>query len=197
MLQHIERRTFAVKRLEIRKQAAGPGTIAGHAAVFNSLSVNLGGFREKIDPGAFKRTIKESDIRALFNHDANQVLGRNKAATLRLTEDEQGLAIEIDPPDTQAARDLTVLIERGDVSQMSFGFRTITDRWETQGGEQIRTLEEVELFDVSPVTFPAYPDTDVAMRAEIAAEGQAKLQSQPEGRAIAALNRELDLAEAE
>ena len=197
MVQHLERRAFAIDNLEIRKQAAGPGTIAGHAAVFNSLSVNLGGFREKIDPGAFKRTIKESDIRALFNHDANQVLGRNKAATLRLTEDEQGLAIEIDPPDTQAARDLTVLIERGDVSQMSFGFRTITDRWETQGGEQIRTLEEVDLFDVSPVTFPAYPETDVALRAEIAAEGRAKLQSQPEGRSIAALNRELDLAEAE
>lgn len=139
------------------------GKITGYAAVFNSLSGDLGGFREQIKPGAFANTLN-ADVRALWNHDANIVLGRTTAGTLTLREDNHGLAIEIDPPDTQQARDLMVSITRGDISQMSFGFYTKGDEWEKRDGENIRTLTEVELFDVSPVTYPAYTDTSVGLR---------------------------------
>lgn len=161
-----ERRAFGA---EIRIDGGGdaePSRIVGHAAVFNALSEDLGGFREKIAPGTFAKTIKADDIRALFNHDSAFVLGRNKAGTLDLEEDREGLAISIDPPDTTFARDLLVSIERGDISQMSFGFRTVSDEWADQDKQTpVRTLTEVRLLDVSPVTFPAYPQTDVALRA--------------------------------
>ena len=163
----MERRNFIVDELRVIRAKDGsdePAKIMGHAAVFNTLSEDLGWFREKIDPGAFAESIKEDDIRALFNHDPNFVLGRNKAGTLKLSEDDTGLAVEIAPPDTQVARDLLVSIERGDVSQMSFGFRTIDQAWEIVDEEDIRTLKKAKLFDVSPVTFPAYPETDVAVR---------------------------------
>lgn len=138
--------------------------IRGYAAVFNQWSEDLGGFREKIRPGAFSKTIKEADVRALFNHDPNYVLGRNKAGTLRLTEDDKGLEIEVDPPETQWARDLLISIDRGDINQMSFGFSTVKDEWGGDKGEATRELVEVKLFDVSPVTYPAYPQTVVGVR---------------------------------
>jgi len=152
--------------IELRVEGGDSPKIVGHAAVFNKWSEDLGGFREKIAPGAFTKTISEGDVRALFNHDPNFVLGRNKAGTLSLEEDKKGLKVSIDPPDTQWARDLTTSIERGDINQMSFGFRTVKDQWTTPktGNENKRELLEVELFDVSPVTFPAYPQTDVGVR---------------------------------
>ena len=146
--------------------------LVGHAAVFNVLSEKLFDFREKIAPGAFAESIAADDIRALWNHNTDMVLGRNRAkpaATLSLTEDAAGLAIEIDPPDTQAGRDARVSIARGDVSQMSFAFRTIKDQWEEVEGQDvplIRTLLKVKLFEVSPCTFPAYPGTDIGAREE-------------------------------
>ena len=157
-------RSFTVDELRAVQADGENKKIVGHAAVFNELSEDLGGFREKISPGAFKKTLKEADVRALWNHDSNYVLGRNKSGTLRLQEDEKGLAIEIDPPNTTWANDLMVSIDRGDVSQMSFGFRTVKDDFEKKNDEIIRILKEVELFDVSPVTYPAYPQTDVQMR---------------------------------
>jgi len=152
-------------RIEKREDGDSP-VLRGHAAVFDKLSLDLGGFREKISPGAFLRAIKEDDVRALFNHDPDHILGRTTNDTLRLSEDDEGLLSEIDMPDTTVGRDLTVSISRGDVDAMSISFLKIRDSWEEgEGGEpDIRTLEEVELFDVSPVTFPAYPDTDVALR---------------------------------
>lgn len=160
----IERRNFIVDELRIKKDDE-TRKIEGHAAVFDKLSEDLGFFREKIAPGAFKNADK-NDVRALFNHDPNFVLGRNTSGTLRLEEDKTGLKVEIDPPDTTFARDLAVSIERGDISQMSFGFRVVKEKWEhgKDGDLDIRTLTEVELFDVSPVTFPAYPQTDVGVR---------------------------------
>lgn len=142
--------------------------IAGHAAVFNRLSQDLGGFVERIAPGAFRKTIGEADVRALFNHDASLILGRSKAGTLYLEEDDRGLAYEVKIPDTSYGRDLMVSIERGDITQSSFGFRVIDDRWDrTDDGYPLRTLREVSLHngDVSPVTYPAYLDTEVATRA--------------------------------
>ena len=141
-----------------------PAMISGYAAVFNKLSEEMGCFREKILPGAFTKTIKNDDIRALVDHDSSRILGRNTAGTLALTEDDKGLKVDITPPDTSIGRDILVSIERGDVSGMSFGFQTINDEWNTVDGEEVRTLTEVKLFDVSPVTFPAYPDTSVAVR---------------------------------
>jgi len=148
----------------MEERDSSPPKIVGYAAVFNQLSEDLGGFREKISPGAFRKTIQEADIRALWNHDSNYVLGRNKSGTLKLEEDSHGLRIEITPPETTWAKDLITSMKRGDVDQMSFGFRTIKDRWENDGGRNIRTLLEVELFDVSPVTYPSYPQTEVQAR---------------------------------
>lgn len=168
----VERRTFDLTEMRVSRADGETPKITGHASVFNKLSENLGGFREKVAPGAFSKTIEESDIRALWNHNPDYVLGRNKSGTLALAEDKKGLAIEIEPPDAQWAKDLMETIKRGDVDQMSFSFVTIKDRWENkEGKDSIRTLEEVELFDVSPVTFPAYPQTDVNVRSVFAEAG--------------------------
>lgn len=163
-----EIRTFAVDGLKIERREGKAPRLEGHAAIFNALSEDLGGFREQIAPGAFADAIKSDDVRALFNHDSNYVLGRNLAGTLHLSEDARGLAIAIDLPDTQTIRDLVAApIERGDVSQMSFGFsaRPNGQNWaKDDEGRVVRTLTKVRLFDVSPVTFPAYRQTDVAVR---------------------------------
>lgn len=174
----VERRSFVVD--EFRIEGDEGKTIVGHAAIFNSLSEDLGGFREQIASGSFARAIGEDDVRALFNHDANLILGRNRAGTLKMSEDERGLKVEITPPDTVFANDLMKSIKRGDVTQMSFAFRVVKENWEHgEGGEpDIRTLQEVELFDVSPVTYPAYKQTDVGLRSleDIATEGRERLK---------------------
>jgi len=141
--------------------------MVGHAAVFGEPTDIGGWFREQIEPGAFKASIKKDDVRALFNHDPNFVLGRNKAKTLTLSEDEAGLKVSIEPPDTQFARDLAVSIDRGDINQMSFAFRVMEEEWimaEKPKDLDLRKIKKVQLFDVSPVTFPAYDGTDIAMR---------------------------------
>lgn len=162
MMAVVERR-FTTGEFEVRTTATGGVVVEGHAAVFNRYSQDLGGFVEQVAPGAFTKTIQEADVRALFNHDPNQVLGRNKAGTLRLSEDTLGLLYQVDLPDTSFARDLAVSMERGDVTQSSFGFRVMPngDDWSfTEGETPLRTLNELSLFDVSPVTYPAYLDAD-------------------------------------
>lgn len=161
----IERRVFDVAELRLDAEA-DTRTIRGYAAVFDAMSQPLFGFREVIRRGAFKKTVRESDIRALWNHDPNYVLGRKSARTLRLEEDEKGLLARIFPPNTTWASDLMQSIERGDVSQMSFGFQMVKERWMEAGkdGLPVRELLEVRLFDVSPVTFPAYQQTEVHVR---------------------------------
>ncbi len=176
----IERRAFPLAELRMEDRDGNPPRIVGHAAVFGRRSLPLGEsgadvIVEEIAPGAFTKTLREADVRALINHDPNLVLGRTKAGTLRLAEDDRGLAVSIDPPDTQAARDLVVSMRRGDISQMSFAFAPVRQQWakETAGGKtvHIRLLQEVRLYDVSVVTFPAYEDTDAQLRALQAAEG--------------------------
>ncbi len=150
---------------EIRTTAAGgKKKIVGYAAVFGKPSEDMG-FIEYIRPGAFKNAIGKSDARALFNHDKNTLpLGRQSAGTLMLREDATGLYYEITPPDTQGARDLMVSIDRGDVRESSFAFIVERDQWSTSNGKDIRTIWEVrEILDVSPVLYPAYPDTAVAL----------------------------------
>jgi HK97 family phage prohead protease len=168
MEPELERRSFTIREIRA-SEGDEPTVITGYAAVFNELSENLGGFYERIEQGAFAGTLESADVRALWNHDPNYPLGRTRAGTLELSEDETGLAFKIRPPDTSYAKDLLVSMRRGDVDQMSFGFRTIRDRWEQIGGQVIRTLLEVELFDVSPVTFPAYPQTSAAVRSKLEA----------------------------
>lgn len=163
----IERRCFAA---QVRAQQAGNDdqpVIDGYAAVFNELSDDLGGFYERIERGAFARTIESDDIRGLWNHNPDYPLGRTRSGTLRLQEDETGLQFVIQPPETSYARDLLVSMGRGDVDQMSFGFWVVRDRWEQTGGQVVRNLLEVKLFDVSPVTYPAYPQTSAQVRARL------------------------------
>lgn len=160
----MERRIYTCGPLEVRAVEGQPTELHGYAAVFDEMSEDLGGFREKVAPGAFSDTIGD-DVRALFNHDSNLILGRTKSRTLRLQEDSRGLSVQIQPPDTTAARDLIESVQRGDVDQMSFGFRTIDDHWDdVEGQGLVRTLMKVRLFDVSPVVFPAYPQTEIALR---------------------------------
>ena len=167
-MQNREQRCAQISELRVEPQEGGGlPVIEGHAAVFDSLSQDLGfmfPFKERINKGAFKDSVAADDIRALWNHDPNYVLGRNRAGTLELKETVKGLLVRIRPPDTTWAKDLTESIKRGDVSQMSFGFIVEKESWTVEGGQDIRTLERVKLFDVSPVTFPAYLETDVGVR---------------------------------
>lgn len=146
--------------IEARQADGGGMVIAGHASVFDT-PYDLYGFHEQVARGAFKKSLKEQDVAALWNHDPNVVLGRKKSGTLRLAEDDVGLHYEVDLPDTQAARDLYTLIERGDVYQSSFAFEVVKEGWDRGEDVPLRTLKEVRLYDVSPVTYPASPSTDV------------------------------------
>lgn len=160
----MEKRSFKITDLRAMDTGTAP-VISGYAAVFNSPSEDLGGFIEKIVPGAFAGGLND-DIRALWNHESRYVLGRTTNGTLSLAEDEHGLRFEVIPPDTSYAHDLIELIRRGDVNQMSFGFQVVDDEWHTEGGINYRTLKKVRLFEVSPVTFPAYQETSAKARAK-------------------------------
>lgn len=163
----VERRaTVAASRVELRMGADGTmPTLVGYAAVFDSRT-DLGWFEEEIAPGAFAKSLSDGDdVRALYNHDSAQVIGRRNADTLRLSEDATGLRIEIDLPDTTSARDLIANINAGNIDGMSFGFRSREETWTERKGEpELRRLIDVELIEVSAVTFPAYPDTSIAKR---------------------------------
>lgn len=160
------------RRVAIELRAAGDGKqpkLAGYAAVFNTPSEDLGGFREIILPGAFARTLASNsrDPLALVQHMPHLVLGRRSAGTLRLAEDHRGLAFEIDPPDTSAARDLMVSVARRDISGASFAFTVPPggDRWEMRGAQVIREVREADLHEITITATPAYTDTTVALRA--------------------------------
>jgi len=134
----------------------------GYASIFNR-TTDLGYFVESIHPEAFNSALaRQDDVRALFNHDTNLILGRTKSGTLRLSVDEIGLVSKIEIPDTTLGRDLKVYIERGDISQMSFGF--VIEKEEKRGMVDEKPwyeIQQVRLFDVSPVTFPAYEQTSI------------------------------------
>lgn len=157
--------TSIVGEFRVARSEGKGMTLSGYPAKFNKLSRDLGGFRENILPGAFRSTLAgQADVRALMNHNPDLILGRTTSGTLRLVEDQTGLAMNCDLPDTQTARDLATSIDRGDINQGSFRFRVNTDNWRQMGGETIRDLSDVELMDVSVVTFPAYEDTVASVR---------------------------------
>jgi HK97 family phage prohead protease len=188
-----EQRCAGVTELRVEAQENGLPVIEGHAALFESLSQDLGGifpFKEKIRSGAFRASIEKDDVRALWNHDPNYVLGRNRAGTLSLEETDRGLKVRIQPPDTTWAKDLTESIKRGDVTQMSFGFICEKDNWSVENGTDIRTLEQVRLFDVSPVTFPAYLDTDVGVRSAL--DSYKRHKDRQDGQALEARQRKAE-----
>ena len=169
----IEKRSVMVAP-ELRATDGEKRTIAGYAAVFNS-DADIGGyFREIIAPGAFAETLKDADVRALVDHDSGRVIGRVKAGTLRLQEDDRGLAVEIDLPDTTDGRDLAELVGRGDIDGMSFGFVVRHDEWDETVDPPTRTIRAVDLREVSAVTWPAYADTSLAMRSRGHVEEKAK-----------------------
>lgn len=138
--------------------------IVGYPAVFNSLSNDLGGFVEKIERGAFAQSLADNDeVHALFNHDDDKVLGRRGAGTLKLWEDDHGLRMELDPPNTTVGNDVVELIKRNDLVSMSFGFYDVDDSWEVRDGKNVRTINSARLFDVSIVVNPAYSSASVGM----------------------------------
>lgn len=150
----------------------------GHAALFNKrtwIGSKRWGFWESIDTGAFTKTIGEADVRMLFNHNPDLVLARNKAGTLRLAEDQIGLSTDADMAPTTYGKDLAISLERGDVNQMSFAFEMITYTWTVaEDGEEWLRHQELALWDVSPVTYPAYTETDASLRMDILACARAQ-----------------------
>jgi uncharacterized protein len=155
--------------LEIRGHgtlSAKGKTLTGYAAVFNS-EANLGSFSEVIRPGAFAKSLATgSNVRALYHHEGNALLGTTRSGTLKLQEDAHGLRFDLSLPATSHGNDLAILVERGDVAGCSFGFRVADggDRWEQRGGQMVRELLTVDLEEVTLTADPAYADTTVAMR---------------------------------
>ena len=138
----------------------GQQKITGYAAVFNSRSEDLGGFVEEIASTAFDRALAESqDIMGLVDHDTSKIIGRTSAGTMALKVDERGLFYDIATPDTQAGRDIVTSIKRGDVVGSSFAFTVVSDEWRTEDGQEVRLLKDVDLWDVGPVSQPAYKAT--------------------------------------
>lgn len=159
--------------LEIRSNgtlSATGKTLTGYAAVFNSEAV-LGDFSEVIRQGAFAKSLATgSNIRALYQHQGDALLGTTRGGTLQLREDARGLAFELALPDTSHGKDLAILVGRGDVAGCSFGFRVAPggDRWEQRGATLVRELLNVDLVEITLTSDPAYQDTTVAMRSRSA-----------------------------
>ena len=157
-----------IGELRVAKKDAGGKVLVGYAAKFGKLSQNLGGFVEKIDRNAFERCLERCDVRGLKNHDPAQLLGRTKSGTMRLSTDDVGLRYEIDLPETQVGRDTATEVDRGDLDGSSFSFTTEEldgDEWDRSTSPPTRTVRNVrDLFDVGPVTYPAYLDSEVKCR---------------------------------
>ena len=172
----MERRAYA-QGVELRKTETGSPVLRGYAARFGSV-YSMGWFTEEVDKNAFK-SADLSDVRVLFNHDPSLLLGRTKSGTARVGVDKEGLWYEVDLPDTANGENVRAAVERGDLDQSSWGFMlrvdkdTNGDKWEKRDGKEHRILTDVELvFDASPVTFPANPDTTVAKRSLEAYEAE-------------------------
>lgn len=175
----MERRSLPAAGLAVEDRAAGDArrpVLAGYAARYyraddpgTEYRVKLPDGRElaeRIMPGAFDRAAKDDDVRALFNHDPNALLGRTGAGTLRLYADAVGLRYEVDPPDTEVGRHVVELIRRGDLTGSSFGFVAERQAFPEHAGRRVRELHAVRLLDVGPVVYPAYGAASVGLRAD-------------------------------
>jgi uncharacterized protein len=195
----VERRSNS-RHVEARvEDVAKPTTLEGYASVYYDASEPATEYWlwddmvERIMPGAFDRAVREDDVRALFNHDPSWILGRSTSSTLGLLLDAVGLRYTITVPDTSAGRDVVESVRRGDVSGSSFAFVPIRTTWieETRGeGDQrrtiwIRQIEEVQLYDVGPVTYPAYDGSTASARSR-----SGRILSRDESAELAALESE-------
>lgn len=171
----MERRAAKAGECRIEARADGGKMLVGYGAVFyraNDPGTEYKLWRgavERIGRGAFDNALKrKDDVRGLFNHDANQVLGRTGSSTMRLAVDDKGLRYEIDLPDTQTANDVAASIARGDITGSSFSFSVDGEQWQRDAEREteIRTITDVHLYDVGPVTFPAYESSTTGVRAD-------------------------------
>ena len=158
-----EIRTFDITNLKTRAEEDGGRIVTGYAAVFNSPTLLWDDLEETIAPGAFAAAIENSDVRCLFDHDWSKVLGRTKSGTLKLEEDARGLKFEVELPRTTTGDDLMESMARGDINQCSFGFWPTKETWDYTITPVQRTVEEVELYEVSIVSLPAYEDTEASL----------------------------------
>lgn len=153
-------------KIELRENDDGKTVLAGKALVYNELSEDLWGMRERFASGAFSESLsgdEADDVRALAHHDRQLVIGRQSAGTLTLDDRSDALYFEIEMPDTTYANDLVESIRRGDITGMSFGFRAIEDEWDRdiENDTAIRTVTKARLREISPVAWPAYPQSVV------------------------------------
>jgi HK97 family phage prohead protease len=147
---------------EVRAEGDGM-TFTGYASVFNSPSEDLGGFIEYVAPGAFKRSLQSrNEVKLLWNHDSGEPLASLRGGTMQLVEDNRGLKVTAQLPNTTRGRDVAELLRTNVINTMSFGFNVIRDSWSGDG--KTRTLESVRLFEVSVVSFAAYPETTAQVR---------------------------------
>lgn len=163
-----EIRNINIEISHVEKRDDAPDKLLGYAIVFNVLSEPIFGlFKERVMPEALEKTLKEDDQLCLWGHDSMYVLGRKSANTLDLRVDDKGLYFEVTPPNTNWARDLVESVHRGDINQMSFGFKVFDERWiqdkETikEHGMPIREILGIKLYEISIVSFPAYSQSSV------------------------------------
>ena len=192
-------RRFNSESVGIETREDGKQVIVGYASVFYNAEdpgteFGLGPkLKERIMPTAFNRALTEQqDVRALFNHDPNHLLGRRGAGTLTLSVDAVGLRYEITPPDTQSGRDTLESIKRGDLAGSSFAFQMKSHKWERGKEYDVRNIEDVDLFDVGPVTFPAYKSATTGVRSESALKEHEEWEREQE--AISVRVRLLDVS---
>lgn len=161
----IEDRRFLTSSIEVRSEAGQPTKLVGYAARFMSLSEDLGGFKERILPGTFKRTLQSGfDFVSLDSHNWEKPIARYSAGTLKLYEDSHGLRFESDVPDTTVGRDLIANIDNGNIKGMSFGFNIVNSTVVEEADLIVQELRDVDLYEVSFCVYPAYSATSVSRR---------------------------------
>jgi HK97 family phage prohead protease len=169
-MKQTEKRELVTDQMEIRENENGTRTISGYAVKWEMKSETMGfwtRFKEQFKKGAFLESLTHDDQRALWSHDTSQVLGRTKNGTLRLLEDDIGLRFELDLPNTTLGQDTFETIKRGDVDGVSFGFQMRKEEWDESDPDNVlRSVVQARLFEISPVAFPAYPDSQVSARSD-------------------------------
>ena len=167
-----ELRDVADHEVEIREHD-GTKILSGKGVAYGVWSLDLGGFKERIRYGSATETLEKGDIRILFNHDSKAVLGRKSAGTARFTEEKRGIIYEADLPDTADGRDVKELVARKDITGNSFRMMVPADgeEWKREGDLIKRTITKMELTEMGPQTFPAYPQTNVSLRTAILERG--------------------------